>query len=72
MKTEMTREKALVLLKKYNQEAFHILHGLTVEGVMRYYARELGCSTTLTLNSTRRSTVKKRRSSFWREARRRS
>ena len=42
MKTEMTREKALVLLKKYNQEAFHILHGLTVEGVMRYYARELG------------------------------
>ena len=42
MKTEMTREKALGLLKKYNQEAFHILHGLTVEGVMRYYARELG------------------------------
>ena len=29
-------------LKKYNQESFHILHGLTVEGVMRWYANELG------------------------------
>lgn len=36
------REKAIDLLKKYNKESFHILHGLTVEGVMRYYARELG------------------------------
>ena len=34
------REEALALLKKYNKEPFHILHGLTVEGVMRYYAKE--------------------------------
>ncbi len=38
----MTREQAVDLLKKYNQEPFHILHGLTVEGVMRWYAQELG------------------------------
>lgn len=38
----ISREKALDLLKKYNQESFHILHALTVEGVMRYYAMELG------------------------------
>ncbi len=42
METVLTREEALALLKKYNKEAFHILHGLTVEGVMRYYAKELG------------------------------
>ena len=42
MKTALTREEALTLLKRYNEEEFHILHGLTVEGVMRYYAKELG------------------------------
>ena len=42
MKTQVTREQALGLLKKYNQEPFHLLHGLTVEGVMRWYAGELG------------------------------
>lgn len=42
METKITREQALALLKKYNQEAFHIVHGLTVEGTMRWYARELG------------------------------
>ena len=42
MKTELTREVALALLQKYNQEPFHIQHGLTVEGVMRWYAKELG------------------------------
>ena len=39
---ELTRESALELLMKYNKEPFHILHGLTVEGVMRWYAHELG------------------------------
>ena len=39
---ELTRETALDLLMKYNKEPFHILHGLTVEGVMRWYANELG------------------------------
>ena len=41
---ELTRESALALLMKYNKEPFHILHGLTVEGVMRWYANELGYS----------------------------
>ena len=39
---QVTREQALALLRKYNEEPFHILHGLTVEGVMRYFATELG------------------------------
>lgn len=42
MKTNVTREQAMALLKKYNSEPFHILHALTVEGVMRWYANELG------------------------------
>lgn len=42
MKTGLTREEALSLLQKHNKEPFHIQHGLTVEGVMRWYARELG------------------------------
>lgn len=42
MKTKVTREQAMELLKKYNQEPFHILHALTVEGVMRWYAKEYG------------------------------
>jgi len=36
------REEALELLKKYNKEPFHIKHALTVEGVMRYFAKTLG------------------------------
>ena len=40
--SQVTREQALALLQKYNEESFHILHGLTVEGVMRYFAKELG------------------------------
>ncbi len=39
---EITREAAMKLLQKYNKEQFHILHALTVEGVMRYFAKELG------------------------------
>lgn len=42
METSISREQALELLRKYNKEPFHILHGLTVEGVMRWYAQELG------------------------------
>ncbi len=38
----MTREQALNLLKKYNQEPFHLLHALTVEAVMRHLAVQLG------------------------------
>lgn len=38
----MDRKDALALLQKYNHEPFHILHALTVEGVMKWYANELG------------------------------
>ena len=38
----MKREEALEILKKYNKEEFHVRHALTVEGVMRYFAKELG------------------------------
>ena len=38
----MNREEAFNLLKKYNKEEFHLVHALTVEGVMRYLARQLG------------------------------
>ena len=42
MQSNLTREQALALLKTYNKESFHIQHALTVEGVMRWYANELG------------------------------
>lgn len=42
MKDYIAREQALELLKKYNKEPFHIQHALTVEGVMKWYAKELG------------------------------
>ena len=38
----ITREQALEILKKYNKEEFHIRHALTVEGVMKYFAKEQG------------------------------
>lgn len=38
----VTREEAWKLLTQYNKETFHLRHALTVEGVMRYFARELG------------------------------
>ena len=42
MDANITREAAVALLKKYNKDRFHLQHALTVEGVMRWYARELG------------------------------
>ena len=39
---ELTREAAWELLTEYNKEHFHLKHAITVEGVMRYFARELG------------------------------
>ena len=38
----IAREAALAALKEYNTEPFHIQHALTVEGVMRWYAVQLG------------------------------
>ena len=42
MKSNLTREEAYALLHKYNKEAFHIQHALTVEGVMKWFANDLG------------------------------
>lgn len=42
--SKLTRPQALDLLRQYNKEPFHIQHALTVEGVMRWYANELGHS----------------------------
>lgn len=38
----MNRTNSLALLKSYNKEAFHIQHGITVEKVMGWFAKELG------------------------------
>lgn len=38
----VSREEALALLKKYNKDEFHLRHSFTVEGVMRWYANDLG------------------------------
>ena len=40
-----SRQQAITLLKKYNQEPFHLLHALTVEAVMRHFAEKLGYGT---------------------------
>ena len=39
----MSREQAWDLLRKYNKEEFHLRHAITVEHVMGWFARELGC-----------------------------
>lgn len=38
----VNREAAVALLKKYNQEEFHLRHAYTVEAVMRWFAENLG------------------------------
>ena len=69
----LTREEAWELLNEYNKEPFHLRHGETVEGVMRYLAQELGygdevdfwgnvCCTIWILNSGLRSTAPRCRS----------
>ena len=40
LETGLTREAAFDLLKKYNEDPFHIAHGQTLEGLMRYYAQK--------------------------------
>ena len=42
MHTELTREKAIALLREQNKEDFHVLHGHAVVGVLKWYATELG------------------------------
>jgi len=42
LKSSLTREEAWKLFTRYNRDPFHVQHALTVEGVMKWYARELG------------------------------
>ncbi len=42
MREHIGRDEAFSLLRTYNKDHFHIQHGLTVEGVMKWYAQELG------------------------------
>ena len=42
LKSSLTREEAWRLFLQYNKDPFHIQHALTVEGVMKWYALELG------------------------------
>ena len=41
MKT-ITRDEAFELLKKYNKDPFHLQHAITVEAVMKWFAKEEG------------------------------
>ena len=43
--TKITRPQAWELVKKYNQEPFHLMHALTVEAVMGNLAEKLGYTT---------------------------
>ena len=38
--TNISREDGVNLLKKYNKEEFHIIHAITAEQIMRYFARK--------------------------------
>ena len=42
LQSSLSRERAWDLLRRYNKDPFHLRHALTVEGIMRWYARELG------------------------------
>ena len=42
LQSPFTREKAWDLFRRYNKDPFHVQHALTIEGVMKWYARELG------------------------------
>ena len=38
----MDREQAFALLRQYNSDPFHIQHAITVEAVMKWFAKDLG------------------------------
>jgi predicted hydrolase (HD superfamily) len=42
MNSGLNRQQAWELLKKYNNDIFHLQHALTVEGVMRWFAKDQG------------------------------
>ncbi|MDR0389294.1 MAG: hydrolase [Spirochaetaceae bacterium] len=42
LQSGLSRQEAWELFAQYNKDPFHIQHALTVEGVMKWYAKELG------------------------------
>ena len=40
LETGLTRDQAFELLKKYNEDPFHVSHGETLEGLMRHVAEQ--------------------------------
>jgi predicted hydrolase (HD superfamily) len=42
LQSSLTRQQAWDLLRRYNQDHFHLRHALTVEGVMRWFAADQG------------------------------
>ena len=38
----INRDEAIAILRKYNKEPFHLQHGLTVGGVMKWFAKQNG------------------------------
>jgi len=42
MDAKINREQAWGLLKQYNKDVFHLQHSLTVEGVMKWFAKDQG------------------------------
>ena len=42
LKSSLSREEAWKLFTRYNKDPFHVQHALTVEGIMRWFAKELG------------------------------
>ena len=42
LQARMTRAQAWEIFRRHNKDPFHIQHALTVEGVMKWYAHELG------------------------------
>ena len=40
--SDINRDEAFELLKRYNKDPFHIQHALTMEAVMKWYAQKLG------------------------------
>ena len=42
MEAGISRQQAWELLKQYNKDVFHLQHALTVEGVMKWFAKDQG------------------------------
>jgi predicted hydrolase (HD superfamily) len=42
MEANINRQQAWDLLRQYNKDPFHVQHALTVEGVMKWFARDQG------------------------------